>query len=106
TESGKATSVTMPELLEFTRRKDYVPRAAHLVSGGDAEDVLRAERYLSTFGYMKSEALREFGMRPDAMAALPEPTGAFGEPLQNALRQFQSFNRLPVTGELDQPTLD
>ncbi|MBD0272213.1 MAG: matrixin family metalloprotease [Acetobacteraceae bacterium] len=96
----------MAELTELTRGKDFVPQAVVTAAGGSGEDVRRAERYLSAFGYMESPELERFGLRPQALAARPKATGAFDDQLRAGLKRFQRFNGLPQTGELDQPTLD
>lgn len=94
---AKAATVTMPELIQLTADMDYVPV--------DSGDTAAAARYLSAFGYMKSDALQSFGVSVAAVAALPDADGDAAQ-LHAAVAAFQQFNGLAVTGDLDQPTLD
>ena len=94
---AKAATVTMPELIQLTADMDYVPV--------DSGDTAAAARYLSAFGYMKSDALQSFGVSVAAVAALPDADGDAAQ-LHSAVAAFQQFNGLAVTGDLDQPTLD
>ena len=55
------------------------------------------KRYLATFGYMPKHAGAEHG---------GDPTDAFDEHLEAAVRRYQSRLSLPVTGRLDAVTLD
>ncbi|KAM0883123.1 hypothetical protein ACQ4PT_031821 [Festuca glaucescens] len=55
------------------------------------------KRYLATFGYMPAGAGSEHG---------GEPTDAFDEHLEAAVKRYQSRFSLPVTGSLDAATLD
>ena len=50
--------------------------------------------------------IRSFGIRKEAAAAgEPQRAGTFDENTVEALKRFQQFNRLPVTGTLDDATL-
>ncbi|HEV7240784.1 MAG TPA: matrixin family metalloprotease, partial [Thermoanaerobaculia bacterium] len=104
TTTEKRTTVTLEELEVQTAEKPFVP-TAELAEGDKGEQVKRLQRYLETFGYMKSEVLSSFGVRSDAAAEAPPRLGTFDANTAEALRRFQEFNRLPVTGDLDEATL-
>uniref|UniRef100_A0ACD5U570 Uncharacterized protein n=1 Tax=Avena sativa TaxID=4498 RepID=A0ACD5U570_AVESA len=55
------------------------------------------KRYLAKFGYMPADAGAEHG---------GEPTDAFDEHLEAAVKRYQSRFSLPVSGRLDAATLD
>ncbi|MHC4621478.1 MAG: DUF6623 family protein [Planctomycetota bacterium] len=91
-----------------TSVKDYMPTAVGLKAGAKGGDVERLQSYLEMFGYLqppeKSPA-EVFGIE-----IMPEETfgaekGAFDDNTAEALRRFQTFNHLPVTGELDDATV-
>jgi peptidoglycan hydrolase-like protein with peptidoglycan-binding domain len=101
----KAAKLTEAELASLTRGKSYVPQAAGLAQRDKGPDVERLQRYLSTFGYTESPIRSLFGTAMEK-AAVPQPEeGLFDENTAQALRHFQEFNSLPVTGELDEATL-
>ena len=101
----KPQRITLPELEALTRDKDIVPQAAGLSEGSEGDQVERLQRYLTTFGYIESPIFERFGV-PAEMAAVSEvQSGTFDENTAQALRRFQEFNQLPVTGQLDQATL-
>ena len=101
----KAKKVSLAELATLTKGKDYVPKAAGLKPGAKGDDVERLQRYLSTFGYTESSVRSAFGVAT-AKAAAPAPeSGVFDENTVQALKRFQEFNELPVTGELDEATV-
>lgn len=103
--SGKKKTVTLAELEEQTAGKPYVPQAAGLAEGDTGNDVKRLQSYLTTFGYLPSPSLERFGVERSAAAASAPRSGTFDEKTAEALRQFQAFNQLPVSGELDEATL-
>ena len=103
----KPKQISLAEVEELTRDKDYVPKAAGLKVGSKGADVERLQRYLGAFGYTDSEsAVRTaFGVAVEK-GAVPAPEhGRFDENTAQALKHFQKFNQLPVTGELDEATL-
>jgi peptidoglycan hydrolase-like protein with peptidoglycan-binding domain len=104
-ERRRSATVTLPELEGITQEKDYVPVTAGLAEGDSGDEVERLQRYLSAFGYLRSEALERVGVRADAAVAAPERDGVFDENTREALVRFQEFNGLPVTGELDRASL-
>jgi peptidoglycan hydrolase-like protein with peptidoglycan-binding domain len=101
----KAKQITLKELETQTKGKDYVPQTAGLKQGSKGDDVDRLHRYLSTFGYMESPIRSAFGVAV-GKAAVPAPkSNVFDENTAQALKHFQEFNHLPVTGKLDEATL-
>ena len=101
----KAKKVTLAELETLTRKKEYVPTVAGLAVGAKGDEVKSLQEYLKKFGYMESPVLEKFGITEPMAAPPPARTGTFDENTAQALRRFQEFNHLPVTGELDEPTL-
>jgi peptidoglycan hydrolase-like protein with peptidoglycan-binding domain len=72
------------------------------------DDVRKLHKYLETFGYIKTIYAEKFGARLSLEKAAPQPRSIeiFDENTTSALKKFQEFNRLPVTGVLDAATLD
>jgi acylphosphatase len=103
--AGGAATTALDQLVSLTRDKDFVPTAADLDETGAIRNVGPTEDYLKRFGYLRSEALQEFGPASAAMAILPQSTGQDDEALREGLRRFQAFNNLPITGQLDEATL-
>ncbi len=97
--------VTLKDLEDFTRSKEYVPRKLGLKQGDVGEEVVRLQRYLGAFGYLDSPALDPFNLRAALAAPSPIREGLFDDITSEALRDFQTFNHLPVTGDLDDATL-
>jgi peptidoglycan hydrolase-like protein with peptidoglycan-binding domain len=102
----KPSTVTLDELRAETRRKSFVPTAAGLSEGARGDQVVRLQEYLRMFGYIQSDVLDHFGVPREAAAEPPARPGTFDENTAEALRRFQQLNNLPVTGELDQGTLE
>ena len=63
------------------------------------------QNYLREFGYIGNEKLEAFGLPARAEARAAPRKGDFDSETERALREFQAFNGLPVTGELDAATL-
>lgn len=103
---NKAKKVSMADLEKLTKNKDYVPQTVGLKKGSAGDDVDRLHRYLSTFGYTESPIRREFGVATEKAAVVAPKRGIFDENTVEALKRFQEFNHLPVTGNLDKDTLD
>ncbi|MGH9194771.1 MAG: DUF6623 family protein, partial [Acidimicrobiia bacterium] len=96
----------MAKSTKQAKRKDYMPTSAELALGSRGEDVARLQAYLAKFGYLESPLLEAFGVRT-VLAPLPaSERGIFDDATAQGLRRFQAFNHLPVTGELDAPTLE
>jgi Matrixin/Family of unknown function (DUF6623)/Putative peptidoglycan binding domain len=92
---------------------------AGLTEDSTGEDVSNVQAYLERFGYLgTSDPEREvFGAPPFPMAEGDEPatvearptpaeTGTFDEATAEALRRFQEFAGLPVTGVVDEATAE
>jgi hypothetical protein len=87
-------------------QSDYIPRQAGLSQGSSGVNVRRLQNYLTQFGYLDSPLLDGFGVRKTLAQPQPDRLGEFDEQTAEALRAFQRFAGLDVTGELDQATLD
>jgi peptidoglycan hydrolase-like protein with peptidoglycan-binding domain len=86
--------------------KDYMPTQAGLAEGATGDQVSRLQQYLARYGYLESPTLATFGVDTRLQAAPSAEEGTFDESTASALRRFQEFNHLPVTGELDEATAD
>jgi len=103
---GGTADAVLDRLISQTAEKDFVPSPADRDDGGQIIDVAKTEAYLKKFGYMRSESLAHFGLPKAVLDTLPAATGRDDENLREGLRRFQVFNHLPVTGRLDDATLD
>lgn len=98
---------------------DRHPYASGLTSGSSGEDVTKVQEYLKRYGYLASEAraaVERFGTTTLPMGAEDDPAvvelrratevtaGTFDDATANAVRRFQAFAGLPVTGEVDEAT--
>jgi peptidoglycan hydrolase-like protein with peptidoglycan-binding domain len=102
----KKSTMSQDELVQLTKDKEYVPKIAGLKKGSKGKNVERLQAYLKHFGYTKSTTRDEFGVA-DEREVVDEPQGGtFDDNTEVALRQFQEFNGLEVTGEIDEPTLE
>jgi peptidoglycan hydrolase-like protein with peptidoglycan-binding domain len=106
TRSKKAKTVSEAELVQLTSKKDNVPQSAGLAEGDQGTDVARLQHYLLDFGYMQAPNLEPFGAETRGLAEPPATLGVFDDNTVQALESFQEFNGLPVTGELDEATLE
>src|SRR5688572_28064355 len=86
--------------------KDYMPSEAGPSEGATGDQVRSLHSYLARFGYLQSPVLDELGVDSRLQSAPSAEEGTFDEATADALRRFQGFNSLPVTGELDQATVD
>lgn len=84
---------------------------AGLKKGSSGASASTLQSYLRTYGYLDGAAAAEkFGVRGvPSPAGLPPidaaaVDGSFDDATESALRNFQRFNRLPETGELDAAT--
>ena len=75
--------------------------------GDKGEEVKKLHKYLKAFGYMKSDKMEILGYKIDSTRASEESEkeDIFDMKSANAVRFFQEFNKLPVTGTLDEETL-
>jgi peptidoglycan hydrolase-like protein with peptidoglycan-binding domain len=90
-------------VVEFS---DYVPRQEGAKLGSRGTNVRRLQNYLTQFGYLDSSRLDDFAVRRTMVQQAPDTLGEFDEQTEAALRSFQEFHGLEVTGVLDQATLD
>ena len=67
--------------------------AAGAARGAESDAVGAVQDYLARFGYMRPATVGEFS------------AARFDDPTAQALRLYQSFHDLPVTGEIDEATL-
>lgn len=81
-----------------------------LAAGSKGAGVRDLQEYLHAYGYLRKKGepskAEEFGA--EAFPGVEEiaKEGEFDESTTDALRRFQEFNRLPVTGELNKETLE
>lgn len=76
------------------------PRAALVSTGVEVE---RLQRYVAQYGYFDSGEHAKFGMTRVGAEPLPRKCD---DRTQRKLRKFQTFQRLPMTGTLDQDTVE
>lgn len=69
-------------------------------------EIERAQDYLKSFGYIEGPAIGLFHIQPLVAPEPAPPVGELDERTREALRHFQRFVGLPITGELDDATLD
>jgi peptidoglycan hydrolase-like protein with peptidoglycan-binding domain len=79
----------------------------NLKIGDKDNEVKKLHGYLKRFGYMKPDEPEIAGFRIDTSKAAPkaEDESAFETNTQESVRKFQEFNKLQVTGILDEATL-
>src|SRR5215467_3919833 len=84
----------------------HVPNK-RLSLGDRHNEVINLHNYLKRFGYMASDRQEIMGSRIDLSQASPQPEeeDVFDSSTQSAVKKFQEFNKLPVTGSLDKATL-
>jgi len=91
--------------------------SAGLTAKSTAADVTAVQDYLKRFGYLGDGTESEFGApsfplgdgdEPAAVAGRPSGAkkGKLDDPTGEAIKRFQEFAHLPVTGEVDQATAD
>jgi peptidoglycan hydrolase-like protein with peptidoglycan-binding domain len=102
---SKARTVTWAELESLTRDKSFVPKVAGLALGAIGKDVERLQNYLREFGYIGAEKHQAFGESVRAEKPVSLAAGEFDAETERALKAFQKFNNLAVTGRLDEATL-
>jgi len=102
----KAKALSQAELVQLTGAKEYVPQVAGLAQGDHGPDVARLQQYLQNFGYVQTPNLEPFAAAVAGLAQPPTTAGVFDANTEQALRRFQEFNGLPVTGQVDAATLD
>lgn len=85
--------------------KDYTSTVATLEVGDTGPDVEWLQAYLKRFGYIDSPVLDKFGTRKIAIATAKPARGVFDENTKQAVKRFQEFAGLPITGRLDAATI-
>jgi hypothetical protein len=90
---------------EAAMAKDYVPTESGLSAGQRGNQVERLQAYLMKFGYLQSEVRQAFSVESRLESVPSAESGVFDDATEEALRRFQAFTKLPVTGELDDATL-
>ncbi|MFW9788642.1 MAG: matrixin family metalloprotease [Candidatus Thorarchaeota archaeon] len=84
-----------------------VPTQIGLKTGDKGDEVGRLQGYLKKFGYIRPDEVAPFGVKVDLEKAIEEPEPKdFDNKTEIALKEFQRFNSLPVTGILDKPTIN
>jgi hypothetical protein len=82
-----------------------IPTTLHLGREDKGEEVEVLQAYLKTYGYIMDKK-EDFGVEIDIEDTVKEPKpGEFDDRTEKALRHFQEFNQLPVTGYLNQQTI-
>lgn len=87
--------------------KDYTPTEPGSTIGDQGDQVERLQAYLSKFGYLRSPSTQgDAFARIRAMSPAPRAKPAtFDDATYAALRRYQQFFGLPVTGALDEATV-
>src|SRR5215210_3032040 len=84
-----------------------IPQAMGLKKDDSNSEVGKLQNYLKRFGYIVPDQEEQFGARIDRKKAIPAPEkDVFDQNTEEALKRFQAFNKLPVTGTLDKQTLN
>jgi peptidoglycan hydrolase-like protein with peptidoglycan-binding domain len=84
-----------------------IPGRIGLMMGDSGSEVGRLQSYLKRIGYIRGDEAVRFGAKIDLTRATAEPQrDVFDNTTQEALKRFQEFNKLPVTGNLDEQTAE
>jgi hypothetical protein len=81
------------------------PTEAGLMEGAEGPGVEELQRYLRRFGYLQPEDAGAFAAIFQASPGLYATPGRFDPSTVQALRAYQGFHGLPITGELDDATV-
>jgi hypothetical protein len=79
---------------------------AGLKAGASGTNVKALQNYIRRFGYLAHEPQPEDGRVAELDLRPMADDGKFDESTEEALRTFQKFAGLPITGELDEATRD
>lgn len=88
-----------------TERQD-VPTQAGASLGSTGVNVEAAQNHLEKYGYVKNGVHARFGMTSSGAAPPPAKKGVFDEATEEALRKYQRFHGLEVTGVVDQSVIE
>ena len=84
-----------------------LPSKIGLKPDDEDEDVGLLQNYLKKYGYIQLEKEAPFGEQLASGGAKEQPrTNVFDTSTEEALKLFQRFYRLPVTGVLDEATVE
>ncbi len=82
------------------------PSAVGLSQGASGQTVIDLQEFLSHFGYLQTPPEGDSFAAVRALSQAPEAElGIFDDATVKALRNYQKFNGLPVTGQLDEATV-
>lgn len=87
------------------RRSKNAIKGIRACAGDEGPNVERLQAYLKKFGYLESPVLDTFGTREDALAEESPGPGRYDESTKRAVERFQEFASIPVSGQLDEPTI-
>lgn len=89
-----------------TERSLKFPTSVGLSAGQHGNDVETLQSFLQRFGYLRIDSIKEEFSAARAFGHSPIGTyGAFDEATVTALKNYQKFFDLPVTGVLDEATV-
>jgi predicted Zn-dependent protease len=80
------------------------PSAIGLQRGSSGQDVTDLQAFLRRFGYLQETRNSSFAAVRD-LTVLEATTATFDDATEEALRSYQQFHGLAITGELDQATV-
>ena len=84
-----------------------IPTQIGLQIGAIGKEVGRLQNYLKTFGFILPDEETPFGFKIDLTKAIAQPKlNTFDAKTKEALKRFQEFYRLPITGVLDKNTIN
>jgi hypothetical protein len=84
-----------------------VPTKIGLKFGTKGDEVDRLQSYLKRFGYIRPDKEKPYGLKVDLKKAIEQPKPRlFDNSTEKALRLFQEFNKLKITGVLDKETIN
>lgn len=85
-----------------------IPSKIGIKRGDEGEEVKELQNYLKNFGYLGADdATQKFRAKSDEIAPTKQVTqGVFDEATESAIRTFQEFYHLPITGDLNKQTIN
>lgn len=89
-----------------TERDDIVPTQTGASLGSSGVNVERLHNHLAQFGYFDTGIHEQFGVAATGAAPEPAEWDEFDEATEQALKRFQEFHGLAVTGEVDREVVD